>query len=280
MRKWMPVILIMMLMATHMQAQALDKPAFALEPRCFTGTVDYSHYDDQLAIEIHFESNGTLAYFICDIQTTDPAALKSALSHDKVNGTLENTSQIAWRNDAVLAINGDDYGVHKYGVIVRDGQVIRAKNTTRHMLYLQPDGNLKVVSNRKAQTPKELATQLSEEGVQQAWEFGPELLRDGEAVDFDKSFDLISTRSSILEPRTAIGQISPLHYVIIVVDGRRDGYSNGISLAGLQQLFIEAGAQTAFNLDGGGSTTLVFEGKVINRPSGGKERPVSDILYF
>ena len=59
-------------------------------------------------------------------------------------------------------------------------------------------------------------------------------------------------------PRTGIGQVGPLHYVIIVAEGRRDGYSEGLSLQNFQKLFLEYGAQTAINLDGGGSTKIWF----------------------
>lgn len=97
---------------------------------------------------------------------------------------------------------------------------------------------------------------------------------------FPEAFDLISTRSSRREPRTAIGQLGPLHYCVIVVDGRQPGYSEGISLQDLRQMFVELGAQTAFNLDGGGSTELWFMGEILNQPSGGHERSVSDAICF
>ena len=67
---------------------------------------------------------------------------------------------------------------------------------------------------------------------------------------------------------------------MIVVDGRMPGYSGGISLQNLQQLFLRCGAQMAFNLDGGGSTEMWFRGEIINQPSGGRERKVSDIICF
>lgn len=71
------------------------------------------------------------------------------------------------------------------------------------------------------------------------------------------------------------------HYVVIVVDGRRNGWSEkGMTLPELQQLFIEQGCQIAYNLDGGGSTSLVVDGKKLNRASGSREREVSDIVYF
>jgi len=74
--------------------------------------------------------------------------------------------------------------------------------------------------------------------------------------------------------------MGPLHYVLLVVDGRRPDYSEGMSLPELQDLFLDLGVQTAFNLDGGGSTTLYFSGEIINTPSDRRERSVSDILYF
>ena len=83
-------------------------------------------------------------------------------------------------------------------------------------------------------------------------------------------------------PRTAIGVISPLHYVFVVSDGRTDE-SEGLSLYELAQFMQELGVETPYNLDGGGSSTMVFNGTVINQPTSGKrisERKVSDIVYI
>ena len=106
------------------------------------------------------------------------------------------------------------------------------------------------------------------------------LVQDGEAVSFPSAFDVISTRSTRREPRTAIGMISPLHNVILIVDGRQPGYSEGISLQSLQQIFVSLGAETAINLDGGGSTELWFQGQILNQPAGGTERKLSDCIWF
>jgi len=249
-------------------------------PPCFEGKPDYQYFSSTLAIQIKKQSKNRITYFICDIQTTNPYALRAGLSHGKPRSASERTSVIAAREEAILAINGDNYGTHSYGIIIRSGALIRAAKTTRHMLALDANGALHVIANRGMEKPEALAKRLVEAGIRHTWEFGPELIRAGEKTSLKIEFPLISVKDSILEPRTAIGQISPLHYVIIVVDGRRAGYSMGVSLSGLQQLMLDAGAQIAFNLDGGGSTTLVFLGEVINRPSGGKERAVSDILYF
>ena len=81
----------------------------------------------------------------------------------------------------------------------------------------------------------------------------PLLVENGKAVRLPDSF-YVRTGEGYEEPRTAIGQKGPLHYVIIVVDGRRDGYSTGASIPQVQQLFLDEGVDFAFNLDGGGSS--------------------------
>lgn len=148
------------------------------------------------------------------------------------------------------------------------------------MLIVDSDGNMRLVRDRKANPYKALAEQLQSEQVWQAFEFGPALVENGQALSFPDAFDVISTRPSRKEPRTAIGMIEPLHYVIIVVDGRQPGYSDGISLQDLQLLFQDYGAQVAFNLDGGGSAEMWFMGEIISNPSGGQERRISDIICF
>lgn len=67
--------------------------------------------------------------------------------------------------------------------------------------------------------------------------------------------------------------------MVIVADGRQSGYSKGMTLIELQHLFLRYGAQTAINLDGGLSE-MWFNGSIVNRPSQGSERRLSDILYF
>ena len=83
------------------------------------------------------------------------------------------------------------------------------------------------------------------------------------------------------QPRTAIGMVSANHFVFIAVDGRSTGYSRGVTLTELAEMLRARGATVAYNLDGGGSTTMWFNGEVVNNPLGtGDERGTSDILYI
>lgn len=250
------------------------------QPPCVDAPYDYQYSGQDKQILIRRYQLDGVAYLIADVQLTDAAQFQTALSGGAPEGDLETVSAMAQRSGAVLAVNADDYGVHKYGTIIRGGELLRAHDTTRHMLIVDANGDFSIRTERRGEDAQKLGQELLSRGVRQSFEFGPELIRDGKAVAFGRDFDLISTKAGRREPRTAIGQIGPLHYALIVADGRQGGYSKGMTLAELQRLFIDCGAQTAMNLDGGGSTEMWFEGEIINRPSEGRERRMSDILFF
>lgn len=218
-----------------------------------------------------------LVYFAAEIWVTDATQLRSAFSSDRFDGATEPVRDIAVRNGAVLAVNGDFATFNNGGIIIRNGELFRDNRSTRQLMVIDRNGDF-IAYPEPPENAEEVAETFLAEGVWQTLVFGPVLVADGEAVPLPESF-FINTKGA-REPRTAIGQLGPLHYLAVVVDGRQPGYSNGVTLAELQALFVEHGATAAFNLDGGGSTTLVFEGEVINRPANGGQRHVPDILYF
>jgi exopolysaccharide biosynthesis protein len=124
------------------------------------------------------------------------------------------------------------------------------------------------------------AQELADSGVVQLFAFGPALVEDGE-ISVTKSEEV--DRASTSNPRTAIGIIDDLHYIVVVSDGRTSE-SEGLTLYELAEVMQEYGCTTAYNLDGGGSSTMVFAGEVVNNPTtnGNKitERSVSDIVYI
>lgn len=67
----------------------------------------------------------------------------------------------------------------------------------------------------------------------------------------------------------------------MVVDGRSEGYSRGVTMTELAQMMLDAGCVTAYNIDGGGSSAMIFNNALVNNPLGkGQERDTSDILYI
>lgn len=241
---------------------------------------DYEYEDETRSIHIDRVDENGIVYFAVDVQLKSADQFHTAFSGGEFGGGKEKLSSMAKKAGAVLAVNADNYGAHEYGVIIRDGTLHRARETTRNMLIVDQNGDLSVRSERKGENPKQLGEELAAQGVRHTFEFGPELVKDGATVKFNPSFNVISTRNNRREPRTAMGQIGPLHYLIIVADGRQEGYSKGMTLQELQQLFVEYGAQTAMNLDGGGTAELWLNGEILNRPSGGEERSMSDMIWF
>ena len=241
---------------------------------------ELTYQTDKMSVSIEQKQKDGITYFVCDIQLTDVSQLRTAFAGDDFqSGIYEATSDIAGRYNPVLAINADFCRYHRDGVIIRNGELLRKQNITKHhLMIVDENGDMSALTDRSGKQGL-VANDLVEQNTWQTFEFGPVLVKDGEPTTLPTSF-YVRCQDGYYEPRTAIGQLGPLHYIVIVVDGRRDGYSTGASIPQLQQLFLDEGAEFAFNLDGGGSTTLYFLGEVINMPSGGKERSVSDIIMF
>ena len=241
---------------------------------------ELSYKTEKMSVSVEQKQKDGMTYFVCDIKLTDVSQLRTAFAGDDFrSGIYEAVSDIAGRYSPVLAINADFCRYHREGVIIRNGEVLRRQNIKKHhLLIVDENGNLSAETDRSGKQGL-VANRLEQANTWQTFEFGPVLVENGEACELPKNF-YINCAEGYDNPRTAIGQKGPLHYIVIVVDGRRDGYSTGASVPQVQQLFMDEGVDFAFNLDGGGSTTLYFLGEVINMPSGGKERSVSDVIMF
>ena len=222
---------------------------------------------DDLKVKLVETRTSNQHYWIAEVISSDAIPLKGAMASDTYNGKRETISSMANRLDAILAINASGFYAKTntpMGTVVRNGKLVNIdKSYTGEILSLKSDGNLAFTTVNSEEEFKNL-------DIKQTFTFGPILVRDYQATELnDKS----------RHPRTAIGQLDDNRYVLVVVEGRMEG-ADGMTLAELQQLFLQLGCKTAYNLDGGGSTTLYFQGKVINTPSDGSERSVVDMIYF
>ena len=238
------------------------------------GEVVYADENMQVALQT-VRAYDTDVY-IADVQVSSAEYLKAAFAQDAYGRNIkESTSDMAARTGSVLAINGDYYGFRDDGYVIRNGVLYRdtpAAGTDALVVY--GDGAMAAVSQDEVS-----AQQLLGDGAWQVFSFGPVLVQDGQiAVGEGQEVGQAMTSN----PRTAIGMVSPLHYIVVVSDGRTDA-SEGLSLYQLAQVMSDAGATFAYNLDGGGSTTMCIDGQIVNNPTGGRgssERKVSDIVYF
>jgi exopolysaccharide biosynthesis protein len=232
-----------------------------------------SYTDENISINIETSRVDDTTVYIADIQISDPSYLKTALAQNTYGRNIEQTtSAMSAAHNAIFAVNGDYYGFRDEGFVLRNGTVYR-DNGDGQALVIDLNGDLSVVSERDTDL-----SSLAADGALQALSFGPTLVLDGE-ISVTQGDEVGRARQS--NPRTAIGQIEELHYLFVVSDGRTDE-SEGLSLTALAKVFLGRGATIAYNLDGGGSSTMVFMGKVVNNPTDGRrvqEREVSDIVY-
>ena len=213
--------------------------------------------------------------YVADILLPSVESLKTAFAQDTYGRKITaTTSDTATENDALLAINGDLYGARERVYVILNGILYRDTPSNADVLCIYTDGRMEIVA------PQEKSAQeLLDNGAWQVFSFGPGLLEDGEIL-VDTNDEVGMAMAS--NPRTAIGMIEPNHYIFVVSDGRTSD-SEGLSLYELADFMKNLGVATAYNLDGGGSSTMVYQGEIINTPSSGRhsrERSVSDIVYI
>lgn len=233
-----------------------------------------SYKDDNISITIETVREYNTTFYVADIQVSDVSYLKTAFANNTYGKNIKaTTSAIASANNAIFAINGDYYGFRTSGYVLRNGVLYReTANGSTDALVIGRDGDFSIVTEGSV-TAKSLSDSW------QILSFGPALIKNG-AVSVTSSSEVAQSMTS--NPRTAIGVVSPLHYIVIVSDGRTSA-STGLSLLQLANEFKERNCTTAYNLDGGGSSTMYFNGKIVNNPTNGSssgERQVSDIVYI
>lgn len=240
------------------------------------GTVIGQYSDSKTSITLkqyrEYDSN----IYVADVTVSDASDLKTALANNTYGRNItDTTSDMAANNNAVLAINGDYYGARQSGYVIRNGKLYRDTSGNRDALVIQKNGEFKFVSESETS-----ASELLQDGALQVFSFGPVLLNNGE-ISVGENDEVGMAMAS--NPRTAIGYLGNNHYVFVVSDGRTSE-SAGLSLYELASFMKELGVKDAYNLDGGGSSTMVFKGEIINNPTtsgrSGEERAVSDIVYI
>ena len=235
-----------------------------------------SYSDENISIVITEERVGDTTVYVADVTLRSADYLRTAFAENTYGRNVtDTTSTIAESVNAILAINGDYYGAQQSGYVIRNGVLYRSTaEKGAEDLVIYRDGSFAIIQESEV-----TAQALLDSGAWNVLSFGPALVENGEiAVSVDDEVG----RAKASNPRTAIAVIDELHYLFVVSDGRTDE-SEGLSLYELAVFLQSKGAQIAYNLDGGGSSTMVFNGQVVNNPTSGrgiKERSVSDIVYI
>ncbi len=214
--------------------------------------------EDMNGIELKDVSNDSYTGKLLIIN--DPSRVK-LVSSPRLGTSGATTSQIVAENDAVAGINAGGFqddalgtGGKPAGLVIEDGQLRTTNTGASYSLVGMDKDNKMVVSNSMTYSK---CQQLN---LRCAVSFGPVIIINGNATI--KS----GTGGWGMQPRTAIAQRKDGAILMLVIDGRQKG-SLGATLRQVQDILLDNGAYNAFNLDGGASTTMVYNGNVVNSPS-------------
>ncbi len=252
---------------------------------------DNSYKSKDVNIKINKqESNGSV-YYVADIYIRNIENLKSAFSinrktkeedfwegasdPDSSSNFQEDGAALSARVNSILTINGDYYSGRKTGIIFRNGKLYRDVPRAE-VGAIYKDGTYKGFTKADFDV---LAEQGN--GLWQVMGFEPRLVENGKAIQDIKT---LLSGMDVAAPRSGFGYYEPGHYCFVVADGRQPGYSVGPELQEWANFFEKLGCQGAFNLDGGASSQMYFNGKLVNRPttgtSGGVVRMLPDVFYI
>ena len=243
-----------------------------LDPRNFDGKTFYQ--DPTITVTITSGRYSDCDWWMADIVIASPTQLRT-VSAGGFNTSMTMTgSFLAKSVNAVLAVDGDYYFYTGKGYILRQG--ILYKNVldgTTDVLLIDEDGDFHVISRARQ---GEVSDTINGKKVINAMYFGPALVIDGDPVRGVSGANMAEEKG---RQRMAICQVGPLHYKCICCAGPARG-SSGMNLQVFTYFVADMGVKTAYNLDGGDSTMLIFNGEKINDVNNASSRKISDIIYF
>lgn len=241
---------------------------YAANQACFSED-GMSYHDDTIDVQMHVMRRHDTPVYVIYVQIADPAQLRVEQAKPYPSKSTMRIDTIGKRVNAVVAINADWFTYHNEGIIYRNGELLRKRGDEEtDGLAIDVNGDFHIVRPMTLEQYEKL-----EVPIMHSFSFGPALVRDGEVLE-------IVNRAVTYKQRMAIGQIAPLSYVLVATDGPDQPNSVGFSVPQLAQLMYDLGAHTAYNLDGGQSTSMIMNMVKVNGQAPKTMRAIGDIIYF
>lgn len=280
--KGMGLFLLFMLILTASALAESEEANYSLPIDFSPGKpVDQANYiseneykDPTLHVVIEKGRKDNCDYWLARIKIADPSQLRTAAAGGFENEATIKGTFLAKRQNAVLAIDGDYYAYHPFGLIVRQGIRYRDKlQGHRDVLLIDEDGNFNQVHMPAADT---IGTTVNGKKIINAFHFGPSLVTNRKVANLVASWWMVPDEK---RQRMCIAQMGELEYMALCCAGPARG-SEGMTIRQFANLAWSLGAIEAYNLDGGDSTMLIFNGEKINDVRNTSTRDISDIIYF
>lgn len=252
-----------------------ENAAESKESTAQSSDTTYKTDDTSITLSTYREYDTNI--YVAKVELSKNARIETAFAQNSYGKNVTaTTSSMAESSGAILAVNGDYYGARDNGYVIRDGIIYRSSaKVDQEDLVIYKDGSMKIINESEVS-----AQELVDDGAITVLSFGPALVENGK-ISVSQNEEVGKAMAS--NPRTAIAITEDNKYLFIVSDGRTDE-SDGLSLYELATFAASLGAKTVYNLDGGGSSTMYFNGNVVNNPTTNgwdiSERGVSDIVYI
>lgn len=235
---------------------------------------DWEYQDPTIHVKVVQERVDQCDYWVADIKLADASQLRTMSAGGFDSNRVTAGTVMANRVNAVLAIDGDYFCYTGKGYIVRQGEeYLNILEGDRDVLLVDEDGDFHPVI---APAAGAFDGTINGKKIINAFYFGPVLVMNGEVVQEVTGQDMSATDK---RQRMCIAQVGPLEYKAICCAGPARG-SYGMTLQQFANLVAQQGVQTAYNLDGGDSTMMIFKGEKINDVRNHATRQISDIIYF
>ena len=241
------------------------------------GFISATEYQDEsMTVTIEAHQVGATTCHVARVKIADPSQLRSASAYGFNRPQTEMTNTIARRVKAVVAINGDYYSYTGKGYMIRQGKLyINKPYGDRDVLLIDDKGDFHIEPKATAETLAKYETM----GIVNSFNFGPGLVVDGVALaEYGHDFNSGDTYAQ----RSAIAQMKKgeMEYLLITCEGPMESKGGGMTMVGFAEFIASLGVETAYNLDGGNSASMYFNGKKVNAIGNKDERRISDIIYF
>ena len=235
------------------------------------------YFDETILVITWKEIVDNSVYTVSEVKIAHPSQLRRFLAGGEFGSDKQYvTTEMAASVNAVLASSGDFYGYRKYGVVVYEGELRRFEGEMVDTCYINEDGDLLFTYRNEIATEEEAKKFIEDNNVRFSLAFGPVILDNGEMMVPDR-YDLGEINGTY--SRAALCQWDKIHY--LVVNTSQEGslwHRHPVKVFG--KFIQELGCKTAYALDGGQTTAIVMDDKLVTKPDYGTQRRISDIIYF
>lgn len=254
-----------------------QKTLFTADTVIKEGSTVHYYLDETIFAVTWKQVEEECVYTMTEVKVAHPSQFRRFFAGGEYgSGTLYTTTQMAESVNAVAAASGDYHGYRRFGVVVNNGQVFRARSQFLDTCYVDENGDLLFVSAAETGTEEEIQQYVDENNIRFSISFGPVMILDGQVCVPGRY-----NSGEINQPyaRAALCQMDKLHYVVVTANTEKPHYSMH-TVRSFAENLCRLGIPTAYALDGGQTASIVMNNELINNVSYGSERKISDILYF